>query len=400
MDEPKQIRRAIRLFYLSAGLQSAYFATGVWLFFWRLYLTNGQIGLLDASCFLAGMIAEVPSGALADRLGRRRTMILGLIIMGVGYGGMGMAVNGWQIWLGFMGVSIGGSFYSGADDALAYDYLKTHDKAELWETVARRKQMIKRLAAIGALFVGGYLGAQDIRWPFYARSFFFFLAILPILAMKFMDRHQPNSNKDVLVTYKRHIWIGMRELLNRRMFPVVLLIIGVQGICATMFIGGILRPLMLERTGLPIADHSAYLGMITIVVTLLLLIPARKNRIAVYYRAVLWSACALFGFALNIPSSLLVVGLIGIFFIHLANAFLLPTVSTLVNQSVSSSHRATALSTSSLLESVPYVLAAPLIGLATDNDMLNLVIYMIILVMVGAISLSLVTYRRNIVAHA
>lgn len=400
MNSSKQVERAIRLFYVTTGLVSAYFATGVWLFFWRLYLTNGQIGLLDASCFLIGMIAEIPSGALADRLGRRRTMILGLLLMGIGYGGMGLAATGWQIWLGFAGVSIGTAFLSGADDALMYDYLKAHKQEERWETIARHKQLVKRLSAMGALVVGGYMAVSNIRWPFLARSFFFFLGILPIIAMKFMDKFQPVSSKDALVSYRKHIWTGMRELLNRRLLPVLLLVIAVQGTVSTMFIGGILRPLMLERTSLAISKHSAFLAIVTFVITIMLIRPVKVSRKSVYHRTVLWSLCVLVGFILNIPAGALAVGLLGILLIHMANAFLIPTVSTLLNSAVSSGHRATALSTASLLENLPYVIAAPLIGIATDRNMLTAVIVVLVLVMGLAIGLSVITFRRDTIKQA
>lgn len=395
MDTPKQIQRAIRLFYISNGLQAAYFATGTWLFFWRLYMDNGQIGLLDGSCFLAGMLADIPSGAIADRLGRRRTILLGQIMMAIGYSGMGIATSGWHIWLGFLGVSVGTALYSGADDAMLYDYLKAHSQTERWESIARRKQLIKRGGAGIALFVGGYLNVIDIRWPFYARGIFFALAMIPIMKLGFVDKFQPASTKDALVSYRRHIWTGMRELINRQMLPVLLLIIGVQGIIISIFIGGVLRPLMLERSSLPVADHSLYLSVVTLIITLFMLYPVKASRTSVFRKTIYWSLFALLGFALNIPSASLLFGLLGIFLIHVSTSFLIPTLSTLVNYSVSSKHRATSLSTANVLENVPYILTAPLIGMAADLNVLTNVIIAIVAVMALTIGFSILLHRQR-----
>ncbi|HUD06936.1 MAG TPA: hypothetical protein VMR34_03555 [Candidatus Saccharimonadales bacterium] len=115
-----EVKRAIKSFYTISAYWSVFFATGNWLFFWRIYLTNGKIGVVDAICFLVGMIAQVPTGAIADKIGRRRTMIIGTILMGIGYASVGFAFNGGIILAGYLVYSIGSSFYSGADDAYLF----------------------------------------------------------------------------------------------------------------------------------------------------------------------------------------------------------------------------------------------------------------------------------------
>ena len=48
-------------------LTNFFFVSAVWLYFYRIFITDQQVGILDGVAFAIGLIAEVPSGALADR---------------------------------------------------------------------------------------------------------------------------------------------------------------------------------------------------------------------------------------------------------------------------------------------------------------------------------------------
>ena len=65
-------------------LTSMWFVGAVWLYFYRLFITDQQVGILDGLAFGIGLIAEVPSGALADKFGRDKMVRLGQILAGSG----------------------------------------------------------------------------------------------------------------------------------------------------------------------------------------------------------------------------------------------------------------------------------------------------------------------------
>lgn len=391
-----QIKRAKHYYFFASALWACFFATGNWLFFWRLYLTNGQIGLVDGLCFLVGMLAEIPTGVIADRIGRRKIMIIGAVIMGIGYGSMGFAQHGVAILVGYLTYSIGSAFYAGADDALLYDYLKFHHVEDEWETIVRRRQIITRLTMMAAVFIGGYLYILNVRFPSITRGLFFLLLLYPLLRMKFMDTAQPIYSRDSDAGYFNHLWTGMRELLNRKLLPIVLLVLCVQGVTVSMVISGILRPLLLERTGLPITDHSAYISAVSILAILVLLY---KNRVgsgvSLYYQAVIAALIVVGGFVLNLPASSLIGGLVGIALIHVGNYLLVPATSALINAAASSKHRATVLSGVNLLEDIPYVIAAPLIGLGADRGMLTGIVAVLALIMILAVGGSVLLHRKQ-----
>jgi len=63
---------------------SMWFMSAVWLYFYRIFMTDYQIGILDGFAFALGLIAEIPSGALADKFGRNRMVVIGRILTGSG----------------------------------------------------------------------------------------------------------------------------------------------------------------------------------------------------------------------------------------------------------------------------------------------------------------------------
>ncbi|KKT41959.1 MAG: Arabinose efflux permease family protein [Candidatus Collierbacteria bacterium GW2011_GWD2_45_10] len=75
---------------------------------------------------MAGLLLEIPTGAFADMVGKRRTLILAFLLAGVGNILMGLSGSFWMfafaLWVLVNG---GGAFYSGTMEALVYDSLKS-----------------------------------------------------------------------------------------------------------------------------------------------------------------------------------------------------------------------------------------------------------------------------------
>ena len=65
-------------------LTHLWFMGAVWLYFYRIYITDREIGILDGVAFAVGLIAEVPSGVLADKFGRDKMVRLGQFLAGSG----------------------------------------------------------------------------------------------------------------------------------------------------------------------------------------------------------------------------------------------------------------------------------------------------------------------------
>ncbi len=93
------------------------------LFFADAGMSDAQISALFAIWSVAGILAEVPTGALADRWSRRNTLALAGLVQALGYAVWILAPGFLGFAAGFVLWSIGGSMVSGAFEALLFDGL-------------------------------------------------------------------------------------------------------------------------------------------------------------------------------------------------------------------------------------------------------------------------------------
>lgn len=153
--------RNVRSFTLFRMFFSARFYYPVYaLLFLDYGLTLGQFGLLNGVWAATIVLAEVPSGALADTIGRRNLLIatgvLMILEMGVllfaPIGGGGLVFG---LFLSNRIISgLAEAAASGADEALAYDSLKAAGMEDRWGHVLERVQRDTSLAFFFAMMTG------------------------------------------------------------------------------------------------------------------------------------------------------------------------------------------------------------------------------------------------------
>ncbi|PIU73207.1 hypothetical protein COS78_03500 [Candidatus Shapirobacteria bacterium CG06_land_8_20_14_3_00_40_12] len=63
--------RNIRLAYVIGTLRNSWFWLGVWILFYLSITNYAGIGIVESTLFFTAIILEVPTGAIADMLGKR-----------------------------------------------------------------------------------------------------------------------------------------------------------------------------------------------------------------------------------------------------------------------------------------------------------------------------------------
>src|SRR5437588_4640152 len=116
----------LNLFHAYRFLSTSYLFMPVLVkFFQARGLDFTQIALLNSVYALTAILFEVPTGALADRFGRCRAMLLGALLMALGcvvdFGGHGF----WSFALGEGLLALGMTLSSGADSAYLFDLLRS-----------------------------------------------------------------------------------------------------------------------------------------------------------------------------------------------------------------------------------------------------------------------------------
>ncbi|MEN3358441.1 MAG: hypothetical protein V7637_2423 [Mycobacteriales bacterium] len=126
-------------------------------------LSVGQISVLYLLWSLTGFVLEVPSGALADRVSRRRLLAVAGLLRAAGFGVWVFAPSYPAFALGFVLWGVGGAFTSGTREALIYDELAAAGAAERYPAVIGRTEVLGTLGvvvstvlALPAMALGGY----------------------------------------------------------------------------------------------------------------------------------------------------------------------------------------------------------------------------------------------------
>jgi hypothetical protein len=131
-------------------------------------LTLDQFVFLNLIWAATIFLFEVPSGALADTIGRRRLLIAASIFMTIEMLCLLMApVNGGALLLTLCVINricsgLSEACASGADQALAYDSLPEQDRTNAWDTLLGRAMRWRSIGFVIAMIVGGLLYDADV----------------------------------------------------------------------------------------------------------------------------------------------------------------------------------------------------------------------------------------------
>ena len=199
---PAPAARLVRRYYMYGGLYTLA-ASIIWgvntLFLLDAGLSISEVFIANAAWAAGTMIFEIPTGVVADTVGRRISFLLSLVVLAittlvyvglaqVGGGLVAFAVVSVLIGLGF-------TFYSGAMEAWLVDGLRFHGYDGELDRVFSRGQMVSGAAMLVGTVGGGLLGQIDLAIPFLVRTgLLLVLLVLAFIGMHdlgFEPRHVP-----------------------------------------------------------------------------------------------------------------------------------------------------------------------------------------------------------------
>ena len=150
--------RNIPIYYSFQFVRGFHFWLPVWFLFLQSQhgLSYVQIGFMEVLFGIATILAEVPTGAIADRFGRR-------VALGIGALGFAAAtvlfatLNFPSLILGHLLMSITRTLMSGSDDALLYDSLRQLKRTDEYERHAGRASAVATASLLAATILAGPL---------------------------------------------------------------------------------------------------------------------------------------------------------------------------------------------------------------------------------------------------
>ncbi|MDD3678184.1 MAG: MFS transporter [Dehalococcoidales bacterium] len=205
----------IRRFSLYGFLKNQrYFEPFIILFFLQQGLSFTQIGILIGFRELFINLVEIPSGAVADLFGRRRSMVLSFIAYIISFIIFGFSSDYWHFFIAMFFFAIGEAFRTGTHKAMIFTWLRLQGRLDektrvygytrSWSKIGSIVSTI--LAVLFVLLTNNY-------------SYVFFFAIVPYIIglLNFLSYPaELEGRPEKSVSFKKmaiHLWECMRSAM-------------------------------------------------------------------------------------------------------------------------------------------------------------------------------------------
>ncbi|MFJ3863149.1 MFS transporter [Streptomyces nigra] len=150
-------------FYGYAVLANSLFQRGVFvLYLQQRGFSAGQVAVLQTLIYLVSGLAELPTGVIADRIGRRASIVIGQVLIAVCLLGQAASSQYWVFVALFIGHGVGMACVSGSDTALLYDLLVRRGATAGYVRIRSRFTMLGTVTSGVAIVLGGQL--QRLSW--------------------------------------------------------------------------------------------------------------------------------------------------------------------------------------------------------------------------------------------
>ncbi len=156
-----------KIYFIKAFTSMFLIAPVITLFFLDLGLSFAQIMLLQSIFAFTVLIMELPSGFLADVIGRKKSIVIGGIFCLAGITIYSLSYNFWQLTIGEILLAFAWSFFSGADSALIYDTLLSLKKEKSYKEIEGKAHYYEMLANIIGASFAGLIASFNLRYVFF-----------------------------------------------------------------------------------------------------------------------------------------------------------------------------------------------------------------------------------------
>ncbi len=353
----------VRLAYVLAFFSKAWFWLGIWVLYYLRFTNYAGLGILESVMIISHLVAEVPTGVVADLFGRKNTLILAFLCTAVGNVIMGTAPNFSVVLFSVFLFVLGASLYSGTMEALLYDSLLIEKKQKKYDKVIAHVSSIGLIASGVACVVGGFLYVIFPGLPFLLTAFFQCIGLL--LCFSLRDTHMRADHFSFSIFMKQHA-DGFRELFkSREVRKQTLYILSISIFLVILY--EVLNDVLAVEYGF----KAQGLGIFIAVLYLVSAVASQWTTFLTKRFAVIPLITSL---SVMIALSLIISPWLGIVtggFIlilrDIPHAILTNLQSIVINKNTRSHVRATTISAFTMLSSLPYALSAFFIGSWMDQ---------------------------------
>ena len=353
-------------FYFIAIFGNAWFQIGNWLLYVLLFMGAGEFAVYESIAFAAGIMLEIPSGAIADLWGRKRTVSIGIFMNFIGSALFTLGYLGNEyFFFGNLIIIMGFALISGSLEALVYDTLVEKKKVQYYDDIIGKGHSLNILSLVVAGAIGGLLWRYSIYAPWIITTISFGIAFLATFKLK---EPKVDTETFTIKNFFKQNKRGFHYLFKSdfRKYTFSLAIIAGSYL---MWSAGIVRVLMGRDFGYD-GESLSYLISVTLIAGFFATYyfkAIRKKLGDKHGFSILLLMSAVAWIATGVLPNTLALGVVVFMGITIAGSLSKIWSSVILNSHVLSKDRATAISTLSFFVQIPYVLVVVLYGTLIVN---------------------------------
>ncbi len=224
------------MYLIYTFISSFYFAWPIFIAYVSSRFGLAAVGVYFTTISLSALLFEVPTGYVADRYGRRLSVILGISMKIIGIGILVLGTSTVALVLNAVLYGAGLALISGAIDALLYQSV-THKE---YEVTTSMSVPFYQFGLILSALLGGYFYEINIHLPVIAEAILACVMIMPVLLMQ-KDTHKAKGE----LTFKE-AFSSLKQIFTVRASLIFLIAFLVYATVLNLFLEIILERKMIE----------------------------------------------------------------------------------------------------------------------------------------------------------
>ncbi|HET9476217.1 MAG TPA: MFS transporter [Dehalococcoidia bacterium] len=345
----------------------------LWWPIWIIYLTEergltlGQVTLIDVPFWLSIIVLQIPAAAIADRWGRKPTLLASATAFAAAVTFFGLATNFWLILGSYLVWGVAFALLSGTESAFIYDSLKAMGRESEYARIYGRGWAVATVGGLTGTLLGAPIAdATSLPFPIVLSGGLAFFAAVAAFTFReplIRDRETPHPSYAGIIG--QSLGIVKRQPAVRYALMYFGLI--TMGSIGTVFF---FQPFLVE--------HDVDLGQVGIWQTPMRVAGVIGALAAHRLISGLGERRTFYGMAVLLVASYALLASWDSVYAQVAfpvmNAMVVlsqPTVTNYLNHRVPSEQRATVISLTNLMRSAILIPSAPLLGALAESSLLT-----------------------------
>lgn len=376
------ILRAVRWFLLTMPI--------ITIFFREHGLSMQEIFIIQSAFAVSVILFEIPTGYFSDVVGRKKSLIIGMLFGAIGLGVYSFSSGFWMFLIAELILWLGSSFISGTDTAMLYDTL-----LDIWKTTENKRfqwyfQSLSSISEAIAGFIGGFLATLSISLPFRVQ-FLTYCIFLPLAFFLTEPTQHKYDNKEwVWKWIKKIVKYSLHEHAEVKWLILLSWAFGASTLVMTWF-----SQSYFSYVGLPLALFWVIWTWLNLSLVVFSLWAHRlESYLGRKYSLFFLAFLPIVGYLLT-ASVHAIFGILFLLLFYFARGFGSVVLSDYVNVLIPSSIRATILSIQALVMRAIFALFWPILGWISDIYSLSFALFLSGVVFLVLVTVPLIFLARH-----